>query len=118
MNINISVETEATLKELAARNGQDVANYAGALLERNVKAKKTNDDDDDNDKDPFALDRAIERMKNRTPEEIEETRKRIFAASKPPRPLPEGKTIFDVLCGKWPGDETDEEIEEALRKLS
>jgi hypothetical protein len=117
MNINISVETEAALKELAALNGQDVSDYAGALLEREVKAKKVNNDDDD-DKDPFALDRAIERMKNRTPEEIESAQTQAIREYKPERPLPEGKTIFDVICGKWPGDETDEEIAEALRKLS
>ena len=115
MNVNVSTETEKALRERAARNGQDVADYAGALLERDVKEKESSFETDE---DPHALERAIERMKNRTPEEVEETRKRILEASRPARPLPEGKTIFDVICGQWPGDETDEEIAEALRKLS
>jgi hypothetical protein len=57
-------------------------------------------------------------MKNRTPEEIESARTQAIKEYKPERPLPEGKTIFDVICGKWPGDETDEEVAEALRRLS
>jgi hypothetical protein len=45
-------------------------------------------------------------------------RARLFAQSRSPRSLPEGKTLQDVLSGQWPGDETDEEVYEALRKLS
>lgn len=29
-----------------------------------------------------------------------------------------GKTLADVVCGQWPGDETDEQIEAALAELS
>jgi hypothetical protein len=57
-------------------------------------------------------------LAHRTDEEIEETRRRIFALSPPPRPLPEGKTLADVVEGKWPGDETDEQVREALDRLS
>jgi hypothetical protein len=42
----------------------------------------------------------------------------VLAASPPARPLPEGKTLADVLEGQWPGDETDEEVNEALKRLS
>ncbi len=55
---------------------------------------------------------------NRTPEEVAAARARLIQASPPPRELPEGKTLEDVVMGKWPGDETDEQIFEALRKLS
>ena len=65
-----------------------------------------------------ALEEEIEWLTNRTPEEIEEARRRLNAASRPPRPLPEGKTLSDMVCGTWPGDETDEEIAEALQRLS
>ncbi len=57
-------------------------------------------------------------LANRTPEEIAETRRRIYAMSPEPRELPPGKTLEDVIVGQWPGDETDEEISEALRDLS
>lgn len=115
MNINVSVETEKTLKELAARNGQDVADYAGALLERDMKKEKNLFEEDE---DPHALERATERMKNRTPEDIEAAQRLAIEQYKPENLLPEGKTIFDVLCGKWPGEETDEEVALALERLS
>lgn len=68
-----------------------------------------------------ALERAIawaESLKNRTPEQLEADRRRIFALSPPPTPIPEGKTLADMVEGTWPGDETDEQIREALEKLS
>jgi len=65
-----------------------------------------------------AWERELEWLANRTPEEIEEARRELKAASRPSRPLPEGKTLSDMVCGKWPGDETDEEIAAALERLS
>jgi hypothetical protein len=65
-----------------------------------------------------SLEAAIQRMTSRTPAEIASVRERILAATPPPRELPEGKTIFDVVMGQWPGNETDEEIHIALEKLS
>ena len=65
-----------------------------------------------------AWERVADWLANRTPEEIEATRRRLDAASRPPRPLPEGKTLSDMVCGTWPGDETDEEIAGALERLS
>lgn len=59
-----------------------------------------------------------ESLKNRTDAELEEDRRRLFAMSPPPRPIPEGKTLSDMVEGTWPGDETDEQINEALKKLS
>ena len=70
------------------------------------------------DEDPDALARAIARLTRRTPEEIEATRARLVAEMEPPRPLPLGQTLEDVICGQWPGPETDEEVLQALGKLS
>ena len=66
----------------------------------------------------YSLDTAIAKLNSRTEEEIETARKRILAATKKPLPLPTGKPLADVIMGQWPGDETDAEINEALRKLS
>jgi hypothetical protein len=66
--------------------------------------------------DPLAI--AIARLRNRTPEQVAADRDRLLALSPPPRPLPHGKTLEDVLAGLWPGDETDEQVREALEKLS
>lgn len=65
-----------------------------------------------------SLEAAIACMTNRTPEEIIAARERLLSATPPPRELPEGLTIFDVVMGKWPGDETDGQIFAALEKLS
>jgi len=70
------------------------------------------------DGEPTALELAIRRLNSRTPEQIAADRERILARSRPARPLPPGKTWIDMVVGQWPGDETDEEIFEALRKLS
>lgn len=121
MVVNISSEAEKILGELAARNGRSVPEVAGELLEEKLKEAAPlalADDDDDDDIDADALERAIAQMMNRTPEEIEETRARLFREMEPPHPLPPGKTLFDVIRGQWPGDESDEEVLTALAKLS
>ena len=64
----------------------------------------------------YSLDAAIAKLNNRTDAEIETARNRVLAASKKPLPLPEGKTLADVIMGQWPGNETDAEINEALRE--
>ena len=55
---------------------------------------------------------------NRTPEEIAEACTRVIQASPVPREIPEGKTLEDMVWGQWPGAETDEQIFEALERLS
>lgn len=119
MVVNVSPEAEKILGELAARNGISAPEMAGELLEEKLKETYTiSPTDEDGDFDPDALERVIAQMTNRTPEEIEETRARLFQEMEPPRPLPPGKTLADILYGKWPGDETDEEVLAALEKLS
>ncbi|MCI0387611.1 MAG: hypothetical protein MOB07_02410 [Acidobacteria bacterium] len=123
MEVNVSPETESQLSEMAEQIGVRVADYAGFLLEKKVReyaeAARSNGGSSENlDEDPYALEHAIAKLLSRTPEEVEQTRARIFQASRPPRPLPEGKTLYDVVCGQWPGDETDEEVFEALKRLS
>jgi hypothetical protein len=126
MIVNVTPETEKQLVQRAMRIGVPVAVYAGHLLEQklqeNVAQNGANGSpqlitqEDDDDTDPDALAKAIAKLLNQTPEEKAQARAELFAASRPPRPLPEGKTLGDVL--QWPGDETDEEVFEALRKLS
>ena len=65
-----------------------------------------------------ALEREIRWLTTRTPEEIERTREEISRTSRPPRPLPPGKTLEDVLREFWPRDETEEQVREALERLS
>lgn len=67
---------------------------------------------------PDALAEAVNRLVNRTPEQKLADRAAVMKTARPGRPLPEGKTFFEVVQGTWPGDETDEQIFEALERLS
>ncbi len=64
------------------------------------------------------LDEAIRKLRSRTPEKILADRAEIIAGSPAPRPLPSGMTLEEVVAGTWPGQETDDEIREALERLS
>jgi hypothetical protein len=120
MNVNVSSEAEKILKAAAQSNGQPVEDYVGALLEK-VAREKANGLNlsfaDDDDRDPQALDRAIAKMKNRTPEARAAMRERVLKASPEALPIPAGKTIFDMIPSIR-GKETDEEVFEALERLS
>ncbi len=125
MEINVLPETEKRLTEMAEQTGARVADYAGSLLDQKVResddesfANGANEKSEDSDTNPDALAEAMQKLLNRTPEEKEEARMRLLQRSRRARPLPEGKTFVDVVCGQWPGDETEEQILEALRKLS
>lgn len=64
MNVNISEQTENKLKEIARKNGQDAADYAGVLLEEfieekmknngNVESSASGDETDKEYESPFA----------------------------------------------------------------
>jgi hypothetical protein len=83
-------------------------------IEELFQATGNMDDKDDSD----ALSRAIARMANRSPEEIAKAQARAITECKPEHSLQPEQTIFDVVGGKWPGDESDQQIKEALEKLS
>ena len=60
----------------------------------------------------------VYRWANRTPEQKLADREEAMKWIRPGRPLPPGKTFFEVVQGTWPGDETDEEVNRALEGLS
>ena len=83
-------------------------------IEELFQATGNMEDTDDSD----ALSRAIARMINRSPEENAKAQARSITECKPEHSLQPGQTIFDVVGGKWPGDESDQQIKDALEKLS
>ncbi|MCI0660280.1 MAG: hypothetical protein L0220_04330, partial [Acidobacteria bacterium] len=98
MNVNVSPEVERQLVSLAAEEGKDAADLAGSLLEEKMRESGLLSDFKGTDvEDPEALASAVAAITNRTPKEIEAARARLFAQSRPPRPLPEGKPLPDVI---------------------
>ena len=122
MDVTISPDVEKSLLVLAAQRSVDPAVLGGALLEEVMREKgllsQTNGSENTVPEDPGALARAVAAMVNRTPEQIEAAQEMALKEFQSERELPPGKTIFDVVCGKWPGNETDEEVYEALKRLS
>lgn len=114
MSITIELEPgqEAQLRKRAARQGQDPARYAAEILQQALNEHPRKNAGDN------ALDRAVAAMTSRTPEQMAQARERALQAGPPPRPLPPDKTLADAIMGKWPGDETDEQIQVALGELS
>jgi antitoxin component of MazEF toxin-antitoxin module len=64
------------------------------------------------------LERAVYAMTHRTPAQIAAAQAHAMEAYQPVRTVPPGKTLADMVSGKWPGDETDEQILAALKELS
>ena len=108
ITVHLQPESEQTLREKARQAGLSLEVYLEKIAEREANRRG----------DPTRLEQEMAWLTNRTPEEIEATRQRLLATSRPPRPIPEGKTLSDMIEGKWPGDETDEQIREALERLS
>ncbi len=86
--------------------------------EQSPEAAQADENNGNDDNDTDALAQAVVRMTNRTPEQIAEAQARAAAIIEPGRLLPPGTTIFDAVAGKWPGEEMDEEVTEALNRLS
>lgn len=89
-----------------------------ARNEKNDLVTESNQNEVEDDRDPDALAQAVAKMTNRTPEQIAEAQAWAIATYKPQNPLPPDMSLFDAIAGKWPGNETDEQIAEALERLS
>jgi hypothetical protein len=109
----LPAEAVAKLRAQAAHRGLALEAYLRFVTEQTAEgADPTGDEPEDR------LEKEIAWLTGRTKEEVEETRRALLNASRPARPVPEGKTLADMVEGKWPGDETDEQVREALDRLS
>lgn len=115
ITIDLEPEIEAWLQEQAAPEGRDLGQIAAAVL-RVAKNAEEYSADTGNPKTDFDL--ALTSMQTRTPQQIAEARERVLTKSRRAKPLPDGKTLEDLVWRKWPGDETDEQIETELEALS
>jgi hypothetical protein len=106
--VQLPAETEQKLRARAAVSGLSLEIHLEELAERDANANGC----------PDALSLAVQRMTNRAPAEVLAGRQQILVTARRGRPLPEGKTLLDVVEGSWPSNETDEEIRAALERLS
>jgi hypothetical protein len=65
-----------------------------------------------------AMQRLLARWTCRSPEQKEADRIQARKSVRPARTLPPDKTLEDIVVGKWPGKETDQQVTEALDNLS
>ncbi|MDB5309448.1 MAG: hypothetical protein JWO38_3650 [Gemmataceae bacterium] len=108
VQLQVPPAVEERLREKAKLAGLSLEVYLEELAEQNAWAN--------GHPDPLGL--TVNQLTSRTPERIMADREIVLKTARPGRPLPEGKTLFDVVEGTWPGDETDEEIREMLTRLS
>jgi hypothetical protein len=107
--VQLAPETEQELRRQATQRGQTLEAYLHDLAEKVASG---------NTEAPDMLRQGLEWLTHRGPEEVRAARARILNASPPPRDLPAGQTVLDVVEGKWPGTETDAEIRDALGRMS
>ena len=121
MIVTFPADVEEKVKAAAAQKGLEPDAYLLALVHKDWGAQtpfaRPNGNGDD-DYDPEALKRAVAAIANRSPEQIKAAQEMALREFLPERELPEGaKDIFDVIP-VIRGNETDEQVLQALRELS
>ena len=109
VTVQLTPETEQRLRRQASRRGETLETYLRHLAEKQAAGGA---------EAPDMLDRGLEWLTGRGADDVRAARQRILGASPPPRDLPAGKDLLDVVEGKWPGAETDAAIREALDRIS
>ncbi len=109
VTVQLTPETERQLRLQASRRGQTLETYLRLLAEKAASGDT---------EPPDMLSQGLEWLTRRGAEEVRAARERILGASPPPRDIPAGQTVLDVVEGKWPGTETDAEIRDALDRIS
>jgi hypothetical protein len=109
VTVQLTPETEQQLRLQAVRRGQTLETYLRELAEKEARSDAASAD---------MLVQGLEWLTHRGPEDMRAARERILGASPAPRDVPAGKTVLDMIEGKWPGSETDAEIRDALDRIS
>ena len=115
-------DLEKKILALAAKKRVDPASFVASLV-----AKELGDQDDlaladdvdheEDDFDPEVGLRAVAALINRTPEQIRDAQERAVKEFKPKRELPADVSPLEVMP-MIRGNETDEEVIQALKELS
>ncbi|SRR5258706_7616924 len=114
-------DVEKKLVALAAQRSVDPASLLASLVEREAKVELAlapfNGVDQDDDYDPEVGRRAVAALINRTPEQLKAAQERAIREFRPKRELPPDVSPLEVLP-IIRGNETDEEVLQALKDLS
>ena len=117
LTISLTPEEEARLRAAAVRRGVDPSECAKQLLAQYLPPLSPNEETaGDGGEDLLAG--AIAGMTGRTSDEVSQAQTRAAEFIRPGKPLAPGQTVVAAVSGKWPGDESDDQVTEALRKLS
>jgi len=109
VTVQLTPETEQQLRLQASRRGQTLETYLRHLAEKEASGDAEVSD---------MLSQGLAWLTRRGAEEVRSARARILGAAPTPRDVPAGKTVLDMMEGKWPGTETDAEIRDALGRTS
>ena len=129
MIVTFPLELEQQVKARAAQKGLDIASYLLSLVQKDTGTQiafeqlngnapdDDDDDDDDDDYDPQSLNRAVAAIVNRTSEQKKAAQERAIKEYRPKRELPPNVSPLEVMP-VIRGNETDEEVRQALKELS
>ena len=110
-------EIEKKLVALAAQRSVEPASLLASLVEKEAKVELALAPLPDPDFDSEALNRAVAALINRTPEQKQAARERAVREFRPKNELPPDVSPLEVLP-VIKGDETDEQVLQALKELS
>lgn len=123
MTVTLPLSVEQKVIALAALRKLDPISFVSLLVEEEWKKQDSPKNTNgfhlaDDDSDLEAGNRAVAAMINRTPEQIKAAQEMALREFLPERELPEGaRNIFDVIP-VIRGNETDEQVLQALKELS
>ena len=114
-------EIEKMILEAATKRNMEPESLVATIVEKELSDELAlapiNGVAHDDDSDPEALYRAVAALMNRTPEQREAARELAIREFRPKNELPPDVSPLDVMP-VIRGDETDEQVLEALKELS
>ncbi|MEP7343599.1 MAG: hypothetical protein ABI977_38115 [Acidobacteriota bacterium] len=121
MIVMFPADIEKRIIALAAQQSIDPASFDASLVEKELRNElalaPVNGFGLDDDCDPEAGKRAVAALANRTPERIKAAQERAIKEFRPKRELPLNLSPLEVMP-VIRGNETDEEVLQALKELS
>lgn len=109
VTVQLSPEIEERLRLQASLRGETLEAFLRQLAEKEAGGDTASSE---------LLRQGLEWLTCRSLEDIRSARERILGAAPPALEIPAGKTVLDMVEGKWPGTETDAQVQDALARTS